>query len=283
MRSSKFIRSVSVAAVAFALFTGALSIASAQDATAEPTEDAMMSQMRMMQGACPEGAAAQWFDQMSGMMGMGDMEATEDADDADTGEMEATMEATHDMSSMDMATQEPGAMATDEMGMAMEAKCLVAEIHGSEEVPGPGDDDAWGVAFLSVDPASGTICYDIAVANITLPAAANHIHAGEAGVGGGVVVPFPTAPDADGKAWGCASADASLAQSIVDNPASYYYNVHTSDFPDGAARGQLTTWDDAMIMWSDSGMNMNPIDKGGMEMSTVEPGVMATPEATASS
>jgi len=283
MRSSKFIRSAGVAAAAFALFTGALSIASAQDATAEPTEDAMMSQMQMMQGACPEGAAAQWFDQMSGMMGTGDMEATEDADDADTGEMEATMEATHDMSSMDMATQEPGAMATDEMGMPMEAKCLVAEIHGSEEVPGPGDDDAWGVALLSVDPASGTICYDVAVANITLPAAANHIHAGETGVGGGVVVPFPTAPDADGKAWGCASADASLAQSIVNNPAGYYYNVHTSDFPDGAARGQLMTWDDAMTMWSDSGMNMNPIDKGGMEMSTVEPGVMATPEATASS
>jgi hypothetical protein len=167
------------------------------------------------------------------------------------------------------------------MGMGMTAKCLVAEIHGSEEVPGPGDDDAWGVALLSVDATSGTICYDIAVANITLPAAANHIHAGEAGVGGGVVVPFPTAPDADGKASGCAMADASLAQSIVDNPAGYYYNVHTSDFPDGAARGQLMVWDDAMTMWSDAGMDTSGMggktDMGDMGSSG---DMMATPEVT---
>jgi hypothetical protein len=28
-------------------------------------------------------------------------------------------------------------------------------------------------------------------------------------------------------------------QAMIDNPANFYVNVHTSDFPDGAIRGQL--------------------------------------------
>lgn len=264
MRSSRFVRFVGVAAASVALFTGALSIASAQDATAEPTEDAMMSQMMSMKGACPEGAAGMIFDKMSMMMG------TEEPGMTSTEEMgmEATEDA--DMSGMDMSTQEPGMTSTEEMGM--EAHCFVAEVKGSNEVPGPGDDDAWGVALISVDAASGTICYDVMVGNLTLPAAANHIHEGAEGVKGGVVVPFPTAPDADGKAWGC-TTNADEAKSIVDDPAGYYYNVHTSDFPDGAARGQLTSWDDAVKMMDDMGMDMSG-------MSTQEPGMDMTPMAT---
>jgi hypothetical protein len=34
------------------------------------------------------------------------------------------------------------------------------------------------------------------------------------------------------------------------NPAGYYVNVHTADFPDGAARAQLALWDDMMMMES---------------------------------
>ena len=37
----------------------------------------------------------------------------------------------------------------------------------------------------------------------------------------------------------CASAEASLISEIAQNPAGFYVNVHTSDFPGGAVRGQL--------------------------------------------
>ncbi len=255
MRSSRFVRFMGVAAASVALFTGALSIASAQDAT----EDPMMSQMMMMKGACPEGASSMAMTLMSDMMGT----------------TEPGMMATDEMGMM--STDEPHMMATDEMGMMMEAKCFVAEVKGANEVPGPGDDDAWGVAFISIDAASGTICYDVSVANLTLPAAANHIHEGDSTVKGGVVVPFPTAPDAMGAASGCTMADPAEAQSIIDNPAGFYYNVHTSDFPDGAGRGQLMTLDDAVMMMHDMGVDMSGISD---MMGTMEPGMDMTPMAT---
>jgi hypothetical protein len=71
-----------------------------------------------------------------------------------------------------------------------------------------------------------------------------HIHVGAAGVNGPIVVPllegamntrrlitqFDTVEDIDPE----------LAAAICANPAAYYVNYHTSQFPGGAVRGQLT-------------------------------------------
>ena len=108
---------------------------------------------------------------------------------------------------------------------------------GAEEVPNPGDPDGYGGAGVSF--ASDTqVCFSLEVANITLPAAAAHIHEGARGVAGPVVVPL-TAPDASGKSESCIDADVALLTRIRENPAGFYVNVHTSDFPGGAIRGQL--------------------------------------------
>jgi hypothetical protein len=74
---------------------------------------------------------------------------------------------------------------------------------------------------------------------ITLPAAAAHIHFAPIGRAGDVVVPLP-APDAEGHAHGCVAVERVLANQILTTPANFYVNVHTSDFPAGAVRGQLT-------------------------------------------
>lgn len=111
-------------------------------------------------------------------------------------------------------------------------------LSGAEEVPGPGDPDGTGTATATMDMAAGQACVTLKVSNITLPAAAAHIHEGARGVAGPVVVPL-TAPDANGMSEGCVAVAADLMSRITANPSNFYFNVHTSDYPQGAVRGQV--------------------------------------------
>ena len=117
-------------------------------------------------------------------------------------------------------------------------KKLTTTLTGAAEVPGPGDPDGTGSAALRLRKGQGEICFMLTVSNITLPAAAAHIHKAPAGVAGPVVVGL-TAPDADGSVEGCVSAPRALVKDIMKHSSEYYVNVHTSDFPAGAVRGQL--------------------------------------------
>lgn len=108
---------------------------------------------------------------------------------------------------------------------------------GDAEVP-TGDPDGSGSASVTLDPATGEVCWDITVMNI-MPATASHIHVGDAGVAGGVVVPLDT-DGFEGSSEGCVQdQDAAVLQAIIDDPAGHYVNVHTSDYGGGAVRGQL--------------------------------------------
>lgn len=109
---------------------------------------------------------------------------------------------------------------------------------GAAEVPGPGDLGGSGTAALRLDVARSQICYELKVADIPLPATGAHIHRGLATESGGVVV-LLTAPAANGSSSGCTAVTHELAQEILANPAQFYVNVHTSDRPAGALRGQL--------------------------------------------
>jgi hypothetical protein len=108
---------------------------------------------------------------------------------------------------------------------------------GSAETPA-GDPNGSGTASITIDPATRQVCWNITVINIA-PAVASHIHVGAAGVSGGVVVPLNVA-GFTGHTTGCVAAPAAAdLQAILANPAGFYVNVHTADFPGGAVRGQL--------------------------------------------
>ena len=102
-----------------------------------------------------------------------------------------------------------------------------------------GDLDGIGTATITLNYGQGTVCWEIHVEGITLPAGAAHIHEAPVTAPGPVVVPL-SAPDADGFASGCTSVDREEIKEIIQEPELYYVNVHNVDYPAGALRGQLS-------------------------------------------
>jgi hypothetical protein len=121
-------------------------------------------------------------------------------------------------------------------GSGSEGWVVVRQMTGAAERPA-GDPDGTGTSVIRIRD-DGQLCYRLTVQNIVLPATAAHIHRGAATVSGPVVVPF-TAPGTSGTSTGCTTPDAALVADIKANPANFYTNVHTSDFPAGAVRAQL--------------------------------------------
>lgn len=113
-----------------------------------------------------------------------------------------------------------------------------AEVN-AEGVPNQGDPDGSGTATITINYGASTLCWQIRVSGITLPATAAHIHDAPAGVPGPVFVGL-SAPGSKGFASGCATVDKTKLKEIIEDPADYYVNVHNADYPAGALRGQLT-------------------------------------------
>lgn len=115
---------------------------------------------------------------------------------------------------------------------------LTATLAGVTEGDNPGDPDGAGTASITIDAATGEVCWNL-TATGTAPITQSHIHTGAAGVSGGVLVPL----DVDGftgSSEGCiAGQPAAALNSILANPAGFYVNLHTADFTAGAIRGQL--------------------------------------------
>jgi hypothetical protein len=109
---------------------------------------------------------------------------------------------------------------------------------GAAEIPGPGDPDGVGTAVITLNPGTGQVCWAIQVSDILLPATGAHIHVGTITEAGPVVVGL-VPPDATGVSSGCTTADRDLIKAILKDPSNYYVNVHTTDYPAGAVRGQL--------------------------------------------
>ena len=116
---------------------------------------------------------------------------------------------------------------------------FIAQLTGANEVPA-GDPDGAGTATVSfgqLDTDTYEVCWDIVYTGIATPTGA-HIHAGAAGQSNPTpLIGFPNpTPDAFS---GCTEAPATDVEPILANPANFYVNVHTGEFPNGAIRGQL--------------------------------------------
>jgi len=117
---------------------------------------------------------------------------------------------------------------------SFEGRPLEAQLSGANEVPS-GDPDGSGWARLTLNQGQGTIDFEVYVENIGT-IVGGHIHAAPAGSNGGVVVNLGL----QNSLVGSVEVDPELIKAIRQNPENYYVNVHTTEFPGGAVRGQLT-------------------------------------------
>ncbi len=126
-------------------------------------------------------------------------------------------------------------LSDPERGSTQAETMLVATLTSTELVGRAGPPNATGSVVINLRPITNEVCYNVVTRGITGTAA--HIHKGAKGSSGPVSVPF-TAPK-DGATAGCAKVDAPLLTDIGTNPTNYHVNVHTTEFPQGAIRGQL--------------------------------------------
>ena len=115
-------------------------------------------------------------------------------------------------------------------------------LSGQEEVNvahpggGTGDLQASGLVTLAVDPANKEVCYRFSVSTGAEPMMA-HIHEGAPLQNGPPVIILFTGTGTS--LSNCAPSTRSQLNQIVADPSHYYVSLDTTQFPDGALRGQL--------------------------------------------
>jgi hypothetical protein len=111
-----------------------------------------------------------------------------------------------------------------------------------EEVTGGGDHGGSGSARVDFDIAKQTVCYALSWKDLHGDVTMAHIHLAPRGKDGPHPIDFFTDqhfPGAGSTASGCSSSTRDKMQAVIDHPADYYVIIHTTEFPDGAIRGQL--------------------------------------------
>jgi len=119
---------------------------------------------------------------------------------------------------------------------------LYAVMTGAAERPGPGDPDAVGQAYITIDDSTDTLCLTLQYTRVDGTPSGLHIHLAPSTAAGPVVVPFSTPQRVgSGVFTQCVTVeDEELLDDIAARPRRYYINLHSSpSFGPGAIRGQL--------------------------------------------
>jgi hypothetical protein len=134
---------------------------------------------------------------------------------------------------------------------------FTASLSPANEVPAIGNAESVGRGTVTVNfdttyaagnvtAASATFTVNLTGFPANTPINAAHIHPGAAGVNGTVLVSTGLAAGqvvlTNGSGTftrGPISMTPEVAQQIINNPQNFYFNVHSTINPGGAARGQL--------------------------------------------
>ena len=110
-----------------------------------------------------------------------------------------------------------------------------ATLSGSN-VPGGGDRDGWGRLRFEINNTTHRLCADLEVRSIAEVTSAQ-IYRGREGEAGEPVARLERPRDDD--SYDCKQIGEDLAQEIESNPSAFFVSVATSEYPNGAIRGQL--------------------------------------------
>lgn len=138
----------------------------------------------------------------------------------------------------------PGAAQADAAATHPAPVYFAAKLTGTNEVPvkgGPAVGDRNGSAFAVFEIDGDRVSYAVRWTGIATPMMF-HIHQGKKGKNGDVKIGFfmDSLPKGTTGVSGTVKVtDKALLAGITKNPANWYANVHTGEFPGGAVRAQL--------------------------------------------
>jgi hypothetical protein len=111
-----------------------------------------------------------------------------------------------------------------------------------KEVPEGGDPDGQGSATLDLNPQKEESCFTITWSRLRGKVTALHLHVAGRGNEGPHWIDFfnnQSFPGEHSMASGCVSSPRDKIVAVINHPADYYLNVHSTTFEKGAIRGQL--------------------------------------------
>ena len=110
---------------------------------------------------------------------------------------------------------------------------FTAVLSGAHEVP-PNPSPATGSATLTLNDDQTEVAYVIEFEGLTAPETAAHFHNAPPGLNGAVMFPLPTGSPKIG-IW---PITAPQVAELLDNRV--YVNIHTSNYPGGEIRGDIS-------------------------------------------
>lgn len=116
---------------------------------------------------------------------------------------------------------------------------ITAKMDGSQEVPAVAT-MGQGVASLLLNSGRDSICINATVTGLSGPITGAHIHEGDSGVSGGIVIslmPLVSGNRIAGILTGSNISELNISKLLS---GKFYINVHTSAHPAGEIRGQLS-------------------------------------------